>query len=362
MVTSAQREQEILGDVTQQIIQQTQDSEGLADATANLTQRTNAHNAALVNPAISNVVDSLRNYSDIIGDVNLGYDEIIPITQDFVDGLGRQESAFDDLRDATEAVDLSLDQLDDTFSRIPDAIDPSIVSMEDFETVALRALRDIGDELSAFEGNLGAVGTAVDNLVTLFANPINFAAGTLGAVIEGLTTLEDFAGPLGLPEGFFDDPTPGREVIRGGQSLDDARYQDFVDIVLGRRGGYEDPIQFLLDNAPGLIEEFRPRIDTDPRLSSVYNRLFPQQTGPISSFTRSPDFDVDAEYAATQEVEQEAAEESVNTEEERAGRITRIRERLSERVVNISRGLGARDLRDIDTELGRETCWTLKTS
>ena len=307
VVTSAQAEQEALDAVTQEIIQQTQDAEGLADTTANLTRRTDAHNAALANPAVSDAVDSLRNYSDIIGDVNLGYDEIIPASQDFVDGLVAQESAFDDLRTAADAAEISLDDIDDTFSRIPDAIDPSIVSMEDFETVALRALRDIGDELSAFEGGLGDVGIAVDNLVTLFANPVNFAAGTLGAVIEGLTTLEDFAGPLGLPEDFFDDPTPGSEVIRGGQSLDDARYQDFVDIVLGRRGGYEDPIQFLLDNAPGLIEEFRPRIDTDPRLSSVYNRLFPQQTGPISSFTRSPDFDVDAEYAATFEDTPEGA-------------------------------------------------------
>ena len=87
---------------------------------------------------------------------------------------------------ATDAAEISLDDIDDTFSRIPDAIDPSIVSMEDFETVALRALRDIGDELSAFEGNLGAVGTAVDNLVTLFANPINFAAGTLGCSDRGV--------------------------------------------------------------------------------------------------------------------------------------------------------------------------------
>ena len=31
--------------------------------------------------------------------------------------------------------------------------------MEDFETVALGALRDIGDELSVFEGGLGDVGT-----------------------------------------------------------------------------------------------------------------------------------------------------------------------------------------------------------
>ena len=219
VVTSAQAEQEALDAVTQGIVQQTQDAEGLAHVQEVLTQRTDAHNAALVNPAVSDAVASLRNYANIIGDVNIGYDEITPATQDFVDGLD-QESAFDDLREATDAADLSLgvldgnfDKITETISNVPDPINDSIVSMEDFETVALRALRDIGDELSAFEGGLGDVGIAVDNLVTLFANPINFAAGTLGAVIEGLTTLRTLQGPLGLPEGFFDDPAPGQAQV-----------------------------------------------------------------------------------------------------------------------------------------------------
>ena len=89
-------------------------------------------------------------------------------------------------------------------------MDPAIVSMEDFETVALRALRDIGNELSAFEGNLGNVGTGIDNLVTLFSNPTSFAAGTLGAVIEGLSNINQFGGALGLPDDFFDDPAGGQ--------------------------------------------------------------------------------------------------------------------------------------------------------
>lgn len=300
-VVDAEAEKKALEEVIALIVQQTQDAEGLADAYRNLTERTDAHNAALVDPAVSDAARSMRDYTSIISDVNLGYDKIIPITQDFVDGLVDQTSAFDDLRAQVDIAEISLDDIDATFNAIPDSIDPMVISMEDFETVALRALRDIGSELSAFEGNLGAVGMAVDNLVTLFANPVSFAAGTLGNVIEGLANLENFAGPLGLPEGFFDAPTPGQAVINNQPTLEDAQYQDFVDIVLGRRGGYEDPIAFLLENAPGLIERFRPRIDADPRLGSadIYNRLFPQATGPISSFTRSPDFDVDAEYAAT---------------------------------------------------------------
>ena len=281
VVTSAQAEQEALDAVTQGIVQQTQDAEGLAHVQEVLTQRTDAHNAALVNPAVSDAADSLRNYANIIGDVNLGYDEIIPITQDFVDGLGRQESAFDDLRTAADAAEISLDDIDDTFSRIPDAIDPSIVSMEDFETVALRALRDIGDELSAFEGGLGDVGIAVDNLVTLFANPINFAAGTLGAVIEGLTTLEDFAGPLGLPEGFFDDPAPGQAQVNP-RNIRSAQDQEAQQTHLAGIARYLDTPgggEFLRANAPELLQRPGTREFVEQNYPELVDILYPRGQG-----------------------------------------------------------------------------------
>ena len=288
VVTSAQAEQEALDAVTQGIVQQTQDAEGLAHVQEVLTQRTDAHNAALVNPAVSDAVASLRNYANIIGDVNIGYDEITPATQDFVDGLVDQESAFDDLREATDAADLSLgvldgnfDKITETISNVPDPINDSIVSMEDFETVALRALRDIGDELSAFEGGLGDVGIAVDNLVTLFANPINFAAGTLGAVIEGLTTLEDFAGPLGLPEGFFDDPAPGQAQVNP-RNIRSAQDQEAQQTHLAGIARYLDTPgggEFLRANAPELLHRPGTREFVEANYPELVPILYPRGAG-----------------------------------------------------------------------------------
>ena len=383
-VVDAEAEKKALEEVTALIVQQTQDAEGLAHVYKVLEERTDAHNAALVNPAVSDAVQSLSEYSHIIGDVNLSYEQVIPITQDFVDGLGRQASALDDLREKTGAAELSLDIFENAIGTLPIGLNQSQDAIEDvgkelikvrddfrngeisaeeaneaFENIFDReglpntlqreianvitsldkmeisavdaeekigllvssfetfghdgvleiddvtaAIGRLGDGLADADGNIGAVGTGLKNLSDLFTNPLNFAVDTLGYLLGPDGFFQKFGGELGLPDDFFtpEATTPGRgEVIRGGQSLDEAKYQDFVDIVLGRRGGYEDPIGFLLENAPGLIQQYKPLIDVDPRLGSseIYDRLFPQATGPISSFTRSPDFDVDAEYAAT---------------------------------------------------------------
>ena len=101
-IEMSEKEAEALATVTDRMIQQTQDAEALSHIQEVLTKRTDAHNAAIVNPAVSDVVESFREYSNIIGEVNLGYDEIIPITQDFTDGLLRQASAFDELRRSVE--------------------------------------------------------------------------------------------------------------------------------------------------------------------------------------------------------------------------------------------------------------------
>ena len=235
----------------------------------------------LVSPAVTDAANSMRDYVDVMDDVGVRFRDIEGVSEDVTNAVRDQESAFDDLRDAADAAEISLDDIDDTFSRIPDAIDPSIVSMEDFETVALRALRDIGDELSAFEGNLGAVGTAVDNLVTLFANPINFAAGTLGAVIEGLSTLEDFAGPLGLPEGFFDDPAPGQAQVNP-RNIRSAQDQEAQQTHLAGIARYLDTPgggEFLRANAPELLQRPGTREFVEQNYPELVDILYPRGQG-----------------------------------------------------------------------------------
>ena len=69
-----------------------------------------------------------------------------------------QATAFDDARNDQQTIrrDRHWIDLDGTFDRIPNAIDPSIISMEDFETVGFASVcESIGGELSAFEGTFG---------------------------------------------------------------------------------------------------------------------------------------------------------------------------------------------------------------
>ena len=284
VVSSAEEEAKALDAVTQQFIQQTQDAKALAHVQEVLTQRTDAHNTALVNPAVSDAVDSFRDYAHIIGDVNLGYDEIRSATQDFIDGLVRQKSAFDDLRESTEAAEITLDDIDETFDRIPDAIDPSIVSMETFERVGLQALREIGGELSAFEGTLGSVGMGVDNLVTLFANPVSFAAGTLGSVIEGLSNINKFGGALGLPEGFFDDPVPGQakvhpsNISQGRQLAENQTHHAGIARYLNT----SDPlaqIEMLKANDPGIFQRHGTRAFIEQNFPELVDVIYPRGQG-----------------------------------------------------------------------------------
>ena len=291
VVSSAEAEAEALDAVTESIIQQTQDAEALADVQEVLTQRTDAHNAALVNPAISDAVGSFRRYADVLGTLpDVGgeslvvFERINVVSDRLTTSIRDQATAFDDLRDAAETAEISLDDIDDTFNRIPDAIDPSIVSMEDFETVALRALREIGDELSAFEGNLGSVGTGIDNLVTLFSNPVSFAAGTLGAVIEGLSAINEFGGPLGLPEGFFDDPV-GRQARINPRNIaqnEQLAQQQVHQAGIARYLNAPDPlaqIEILRGNDPGIFQRFGTRAFIEQNFPELVDVIYPSGQG-----------------------------------------------------------------------------------
>ena len=243
----------------------------------------------LVNPAISDAVDSLRDYNDVMLEAGINFRDVEDISADLTQSIRDQSSAFDDLRGAAVSAEIRLDDIDDTFNRIPDAIDPSIVSMEDFETVALRALRDIGDELSAFEGNLGGVGTGIDNLVTLFSNPVSFAAGTLGAVIEGLSRINAFGGPLGLPEGFFDDPVGGQAQVdpRNIRAAEDqAQLQTHlagIQRYLNTPGG----IDIIRENAPELFHRPGTREFIEQNYPELVDQIYPRGQGFNVSGTRA---------------------------------------------------------------------------
>ena len=281
-------EAKALATVTQRIIQQTQDAEALVHIQELLTQRTDAHNAALVNPAVSDAVDSFRAYNAVLSDSGVKFKTVEDISEDLIASIRGQSEVFDDLRESVGAAEISLDDIDATFDRIPDAIDPAIVSMEDFETVGLRALKAIGDELSAFEGNLGGIGMGIDNMVALFANPVNFAASTLGAVFEGLSNIDKFGGAIGLPEGFFDDPVPGQERVNPQNvAQNEQRAANQVHHAgIARYLSGPDPsaqIGMLKENDPGIFQRHNTRAFIEQNFPELVDVIYPSGEGSDAS-------------------------------------------------------------------------------
>ena len=274
----------VLDEETQALLRFLATLDGLDESLANVESRLYAHNAALVNPAVSDAIDSLRDYNDVLLEAGINFQSVESISEDLTQSIRDQASAFDDLRRDVESAEISLDDIDETFNRIPDAIDPAIVSMEDFESVGLRALRSIGDELSAFEGDLGSIGIGIDNLVTLFANPINFAAGTLGAVFEGLSNINEFAGALGLPDDFFDDPVPGQAQVNPQNVAQNEQLaqQQIHQAGIARYLNAPDPlaqIELLRGNDPGIFQRFGTREFIEQNFPELVDVIYPRGQG-----------------------------------------------------------------------------------
>ena len=104
VVSSAESESEALSAVSKAIIQQTQDAEGLADVLSNLAQRTDAHNAALVNPAISDAAENVRLYIREMDTLQDRFEGVDTISDRLTDSIREQTSAFDDLRRSVAGV------------------------------------------------------------------------------------------------------------------------------------------------------------------------------------------------------------------------------------------------------------------
>ena len=104
VVSSAEAEAKALSAVSKAIIQQTQDAEALADVLSNLAQRTDAHNAALVNPAISDAAENMRLYIREMGTLQDRFQSVDAISDRLTDSIREQTSAFDELRRSVAGV------------------------------------------------------------------------------------------------------------------------------------------------------------------------------------------------------------------------------------------------------------------
>ena len=96
-LVDSQLESELLDAVTQKIIQDLQDLEGLAHVRAVIAERTDVHNANLINQAVSEGVVSLREYVNVMGEVQGEFETTDAISDRLTQSIRDQASAFDEL-------------------------------------------------------------------------------------------------------------------------------------------------------------------------------------------------------------------------------------------------------------------------
>ena len=109
-LVDSQIESELLDAVTRKIIQDLQDLEGLAHVRAVIAERTDVHNANLINQAVSEGVVSLREYVNVMGEVQGQFETTDIIADRLTASIRDQASAFDELRENVERFDQSESQ------------------------------------------------------------------------------------------------------------------------------------------------------------------------------------------------------------------------------------------------------------
>ena len=161
--TALEDEAAALATVTQRIIQQTQDAEALVHIQGVLTERTDAHNAALVNPAISDAADSLRTYSDALSDVGVNFETLEDISQDVTDAIREQGTGFQTLRDNVESAEISLGDIDETMREIDEGAGVAEGSITNLD----RAFGRLGSNIIDFVEDIASGGDVEDAFVNL---------------------------------------------------------------------------------------------------------------------------------------------------------------------------------------------------
>ena len=178
-----------LDEETQALLRYLATLDALDESLANVERRLDAHNAALVNPAVSEAVDSMRSYIDVIDDVQTEFQTVESISDMVTAAIREQGSAFDDLRDATGAVEPTLDDVADALEDIQAESD--LITFDDW-------LNELDQIAPALEGLEGTVVPVLDSI-----------SGGLSDIREGARVDEAFVG-VGLNIG--EHLLPGFEI------------------------------------------------------------------------------------------------------------------------------------------------------
>ena len=177
----------VLDEETQALLRFLATLDGLDESLANVESRLDAHNAALVNPAVSEAIDALRDYNDVLLEAGVNFQSVDDISDRLTDSIREQASAFDELRSAVAGVSQAQDGLQGQQIG-SDVFDPSTflnprfdASPPDFtQGRGFDDPRIIGGD-NTFENNLLALGRNLEN----FTEGFTVNVGDIVSAVEG---------------------------------------------------------------------------------------------------------------------------------------------------------------------------------
>ena len=194
----------VLDEETQALLRFLATLDGLDESLANVESRLDAHNAALVNPAVSDAVDSLTEYIGVLDGVQSEFETTAAISERLTETLRAQASGFDDLARSIDEVTEAEQRRQRQQGRIPDPrlpgqrIDPNQV-FDQLNQLTVRTPgftqgvgfndpRIIGGD-NTFENNLLALG----NNLEAFTEDFTVNIGDIVSAVEGgISPLELF--------------------------------------------------------------------------------------------------------------------------------------------------------------------------
>ena len=190
----------LLDEETQALLRYLATLDALDESLANVERGLDAHNAALVNPAISDAVDSLQAYNAVLSDTGVEYRSVEEISQDVTQSIRDQESAFEDLRDDVDAAEISLDDIDATMQEIKETTDDTSEGFRDLGDVIEQEIEDskrFVEELDlALENDLTPatekLAAAFQKIGITLSDP-NFLGGFLDLLASANSELADLA-------------------------------------------------------------------------------------------------------------------------------------------------------------------------
>ena len=193
-LVNSQREVYALDAVTQQILQDLQDLEGLAHVRAVIADRTDVHNANLINQSIVEAVRSFRDYNDVLLEAGVNFRNIEDISVAATASIRTQASAFDALRQSVDGVAAShsrlqgqqlgagiFDQFDARTGGIENRFSFIADNADVFGDVAVRVFDEVSNEILRTAESIDTVG---DSLLAVSDIAARIALGDLTAAIQ----------------------------------------------------------------------------------------------------------------------------------------------------------------------------------